>query len=231
MRRTREPPASCSRVRNRNRWRPAPPSSLATRRTTVTFDVALDAPRWSYLLPSPSSGPPLLSASWSFPRGAGAGGAIGRGVMGRGPGAMAAGGTTRRGAATGRRTNGACPGGGVIRYVAGGAWTAGGRTAGAWTAGAWTAGAGCGGATAAAGAGARGGAGLGFAWTLDDGEGPPVAGAGVTVAGTWAGVAVGPAKQAPSKSVVPSAAAAYAGRENFMVHSSGTAGRVQPGCR
>jgi hypothetical protein len=150
---------------------------------------------------------------------------MGRGTMGRGPGAMAAGGTTRRGAATGRRTNGAGPGGGAIRYVAGGAWTA-----GALTAGAWTAGARCAGATAAAGATARGGAGLGFAWTLDDGEGPPAAGAGVTVAGTWAGVAVGPAKQAPSNSVVPIAAAANAGRENFMVRSSGTAGRVQPGC-
>jgi hypothetical protein len=65
---------------------------------------------------------------------------------------------------------------------------------------------------------------------LGGGDGLAIAGAGVTVAGGGAGVAGCAAAQAPSTSVVPSAAAADARREIFMMSSWKWAGRVQPGC-
>ena len=126
------------------------------------------------------------------------------GTMGRGAGG--AGGTTRRGAGTSGRTIRAGPGGGTI-----GANTTGRLAGRAGTAGTLV---------VAGGVRAGGGACLGLTSPLGAGEGLPTAGAGVTVAGAGAG-AVCPATQAPSNSVVPSAAAAYAGREIFIVRSSG----------
>ena len=126
------------------------------------------------------------------------------GTMGRGAGG--AGGTTRRGAGTSGRTIRAGPGGGTI-----GAGTTERLAGGAGTAGTFV---------TAGGATGRGGACLRLASLLGAGEGLPTAGAGVTVAGAGAG-AVCPATQAPSNSVMPSAAAAYAGGKIFIVRSSG----------
>lgn len=123
------------------------------------------------------------------------------------------------GTASGRTRRGA---GGAGRTAGAGALCAGARTMGA---GAGAPGTSRWAGTAGAGAGRR--AALALWRTVPagdgdgDGDGPAFAFDGVTRAGGEAGTAGCPAKQAPSNSVVPSAAAAYARREIFIVGSWG----------